>query len=62
MVIVRLGRRTIDDSNEVVSDDDAVLAFLLGILGDNVLFYYFHGLRKSFWNLVPDRNYGDTVR
>ena len=34
VAILRLGRRTIDNSNKISVYDDSVLAFLRGILGD----------------------------
>ena len=37
VAILRLRRRTINDSYEIICDDDAVLAFLSGVLGDEVL-------------------------
>ena len=42
MAIVGLGRGAVDDSNKVICDDDAVLAFLSGVLGYAVLLDYFH--------------------
>ena len=33
---------TVDDGDEVTCDDEAVLAFLLGVLGDQAFFDYFH--------------------
>ncbi len=42
VTILRLRRRTVDDGNEVISDDDAVLAFLRGILWDKGLLDNFH--------------------
>ena len=42
MTVVALRRATINDCYEIICDDDAVLAFLLGVLGDDVLFYNLH--------------------
>lgn len=42
VMIVRFRGTAINDSNEVICYDDSVLAFLLGILGDESLLYYFH--------------------
>lgn len=41
---VGLACRAVDDSDEVISDDDSVFAFLLCVLRDYVLFYDRHGL------------------
>lgn len=43
VTIVALRRAAINDSYEIIGDDDAVLAFLLGVLGDDALFYNLHG-------------------
>ena len=43
VAILRLRGRAIDDSYEIICDDDAILAFLRGILWDECLLYYFHG-------------------
>ena len=43
MTVVALRRAAINDSYEIICDDDAVLAFLLGVLGDDALFYNLHG-------------------
>ena len=43
VTVVALRRAAVDDSNEIICDDDAVLAFLLGVLGDDALFYNLHG-------------------
>ncbi len=42
MVILRLRRAAINDGNEIISYDDAVLAFLSGVLGYAALLDYFH--------------------
>ena len=42
VTILRLAGRAIDDGNKIICDDDAVLAFLRGILGDEGLLDYFH--------------------
>ena len=42
VAILALRRATVNDSNEVICDDDAVLAFLLGVLRDEALFDDFH--------------------
>lgn len=42
VMIVRFRGAAIDDGNEVICDDHAVLAFLLGTLGDEGLFDNFH--------------------
>ena len=39
---IGLRGRAVNDCNEIVSDDDAVLAFLLGIFRYDDLFYYLH--------------------
>ena len=41
--VVGLRRAAVDDGNEVIGYDDAVLAFLSGILGDEGLFEDLHG-------------------
>lgn len=52
MAILRFTGGTIDDGYKVICDDDAVLAFLSGVLGYAVLFDYFH----KVWE------YKDTTR
>lgn len=42
VAILRLAGRAVDDGNEVICDDDAVFAFRLWILRDEVLFDYLH--------------------
>ena len=42
MVIGGLRRGSVDDGDEVICDDDSVLAFLRGVLRDDALLYYFH--------------------
>lgn len=42
MSILRFTGGTIDDGYKVICDDDAVLAFLSGVLGYAVLLDYFH--------------------
>ena len=44
MAILGLRRTAVDDSYEVICYDDAVLAFLLGVLGDDGLFYNLHAV------------------
>ena len=51
MAIVGLGRGAVDDSNKVICDDDAVLAFLRGILWDEGLLYNFHSC-YCFWDIA----------
>ena len=41
-----LGGGTVDDGNEVICDDDSVLAFLRGALRNDALLDYFH------WNIA----------
>lgn len=41
---VGLAGTSVNDGNEVVSDDDAVFAFLFRVLGDNCLFDDLHGV------------------
>ncbi len=48
MTVVGLRSAAVDDSNEVRGDDDSVLAFLFGILGDEILFDDFHIVDGSF--------------
>ena len=48
VAILRLAGRTIDDGNEVICDDDSVLAFLRGILWDESLLDNFH--LCNFWD------------
>ena len=54
-----LRRGAVDDGNEVVSDDDSVLAFLRGIFRDEVLFDYCHACcpytRRSTGAGLPSR-------
>ena len=42
MAARRLRCRAVDDSDEVICDDDSVLAFLLGTLRNDALLDYFH--------------------
>ena len=42
VTILRLGGRAIDDGYEIICDDDSVLAFLRGILWDEILLDNFH--------------------
>ena len=42
MAVLALGSAAVDDSNEVSGDDDAVLVFLLWVLGDAVLLDNLH--------------------
>jgi len=42
MAQLALGCAAIDDGNEISGDDDAVLAFHLGVLGNESLFYDLH--------------------
>ena len=42
MAQLALGCAAIDDGNEISGDDDAVLAFHLGVLGNECLFYDLH--------------------
>ena len=42
MVIGGLRRGSVDDGDEVICDDDSVLAFLRGVLRNDALLYYFH--------------------
>jgi len=42
VTIFALRRAAINDGYEIICDDDAVLAFLLGVLGDDALFYNLH--------------------
>ena len=55
MAILALRCATINDSYEVIVYDYSVLAFLLGVLGDDALFYYLHAvsynLSASSYNL-----------
>ena len=51
MAIVGLGRGAVDDSNKVICDDDAVLAFPRGILWDEGLLYNFHSC-YCFWDIA----------
>ena len=44
MAILGLRRTAVDDSYEVICYDDAVLAFLLWVLGDDCLFYNLHAV------------------
>ena len=48
VAVVALGGRAVNDRCEVSGDDDSVLAFLFGILADECLFYYFHGLTELY--------------
>ena len=43
VTVVRLRRAAVDDGYEVVSDDDAVLVFPLGVLADTCLLDDLHG-------------------
>ena len=42
MVIGGLRGGSVDDGDEVICDDDSVLAFLRGVLRNDALLYYFH--------------------
>ena len=42
MAVLALGSTAINDGHEVSGDDDAVLVFLLWVLGDAVFLYDFH--------------------
>ena len=44
MAILGLRRTAVDDSYEVICYDDAVLAFLLWVLGDDCLYYNLHAV------------------
>ncbi len=50
MAVIALGRRTVNDGYEISGDDDSVLAFLRGVLGNERLFDYFHGTDKNCWD------------
>ena len=55
MAILGLRRTAVDDCYEVICYDDAVLAFLLWVLGDDCLFYNLHG---NFYNQYEDKAAG----
>ena len=44
-----LARTTVDDGDEVIGDDDAVLALSLRAFGDEGMFDYFHG-NCGYWS------------
>ena len=44
VTILALRCAAVNDSNEVIVYDYSVLAFLLGVLGDDALFYYLHAV------------------
>ena len=48
VMIVRFRCASVDDSDEVICDDHAVLAFPLWALGDESLLYNFHEV--CFWD------------
>ena len=54
MAILGLRCAAVDDSYEVICYDDAVLAFLLGVLADDGLFYNLHAV---FCNLYLNSYY-----
>ena len=57
MAIVCLRGRAVDDGDEVRGDEDAVLAFSLGILRDEALFDDLHDvccLMSDVWGLMSD--------
>ena len=56
VAVGRLGGGAIDDGNEIIGDDDSVLAFLLLVFRDEVLFDDGHGTVGEY--LYTRRNIG----
>ena len=62
MAVVGLGGAAVDDGYKVSGYDDSVLAFLFGVLGDEVLFDDFHERAVEYVRSWEGEGAGEYVR